>query len=86
MKLTLGAIYTLKVGLFAQKYNQTNTLGQHGLVEKGSQVFYDQEAKSGRHVFGLFPPYQEMYVIVPKDYLEESIELVDDKNLVPRKE
>jgi len=82
-QLIEGAIYRIKVGLFAEKWGET-TLGQHGMFKPGSHVFYDQE-NAGWHVFGGFAPYTDYYCRIPDDIVHDEVELVDKENLVPLK-
>lgn len=83
MKLIDGAIYKLKVGLPAFKFNSDESEGGK-IIKMESNVYYDQESDGG-YIFGCFPPYAEFYCRVPLEYLDEHLELVDEINRVPRK-
>ena len=81
MKLIEGAIYKTKVGLFTRKYREESRLG--AMLDKNCHVYYDQKVEQG-YVFGCFAPLQGLYVIVPEQWLDENLELVDEVNLVPK--
>ncbi len=84
MELIDGAVYKTKVGLMALEFNKKQSeLDANSMINAGSHVYYDQES-DGRCIFGCFSPHTKFYVSIPKQYLENEIELVDDTNLVPK--
>lgn len=85
VELIEGAIYKLKVGLYAEKWNETGSFGNCGMIQPGSDVFYDQES-NGWHIFGCFAPENQFYCRIPDYIVHEQVELVDKENLVPRKD
>lgn len=85
MEMIDGAIYKLKVGLFAHTYAHASSLGTcKNIVQAGSHVYFDQ-IHEGSYVFGCFSPYESYFVLVPEDMLESHVELFEKVHLVPMK-
>ena len=84
IELIEGATYKLKVGLYAEKFNEKHEFGTLGMFNAGNHVFYDYE-KDGWHIFGAFEPSIGYYVRIPDYIVDEQVELVDKENLVPLK-
>lgn len=85
-----GAIYKTKINLIALEWGKDNTkIKNKRILVAGSNVFYDHKFNNQDFkdicLFGCFQPHIKHYVIIPENLLENEIELVDDKNLVPLK-
>jgi NTP pyrophosphatase (non-canonical NTP hydrolase) len=77
LKLNEKDICVTKVGLFAQFFNKLSTLGEGGLLHRGSHVYFDQVTEDGSYIFATLPPNEGRYVIVPPEWLEHHIKRVN---------
>ena len=73
MKINEGDVVKIRVGLFAQKFNKSSKIGDGGLLASGSHVWLDQIVDD-KYIFTCFKPYQDRYVSIPQEYLEEQDE------------